>query len=130
MKKLILTLIFGLFIVVVSVSAQTEYCFENKGLKTETIISFVVSGKNITDGEFQSAAYESTSSGEINHFVGTKAGNILTIKFTGTVPPDFSKIKKIVWTLGKTTLKVQMDGKNYNTNKWGIYSATYSKCSA
>lgn len=129
MKKIIATLLFTLFIGVLTASAQTEYCFENKGLKNQVIISFAVSGNKVTDGELQTSGYDESTSGELYHFKGTKTGNVLTIKFTGSIPAGFEKIKKYVWTLGSKTLKVQMYGKNYNTNKWSIYSATYEKCS-
>ena len=128
MKKSIITLFFVLFIGIVSASAQTKYCFENDGLKAKTTLSFTVSGNKISDGIYEFADYEDSGSPPTASFSGTKSGGILTIKFDGKAPDEFSKIKKITWTLGKS-LKVQMYGKNYTTNKWSVYAATFTKCS-
>lgn len=128
MKKFVLIMLFVASIFKISVSAQTDYCFENKGLKGTTLIVFAISGSKVTDGEFSFSEYDSQTSSDTFHFKGTKTGKTLAIKFDRTVPKDFSTIKKIVWTLGSNTLKVQMFGKNYNTNKWSVYSATYEKC--
>jgi hypothetical protein len=127
MKKSIITLFFVLFIGTISASAQTKYCFENEGLKAKTSLSFTISGSKITDGHYEYVTYEDTGSPPIASFKGTKSGKILTIKFDGTAPDEFTKIKIIKWTLGKS-LKVQMYGKNYQTNKWGVYSATFTGC--
>jgi hypothetical protein len=105
-----------------------EYCFKNEGLKNKTTISFTVEGKMVTDGEFEVSDYQDNNSAEIYHFNGTKTGNVLTVKFTGTVPNELDKIKKIIWSLGKTNLKIQMFGKNYRTNKWSFYTASFNKC--
>jgi hypothetical protein len=128
MKKIIATLVFTLLIAVVSATAQTDYCFQNKGLKGESTISFSMKGNKITEGEFQFVEYNATSEGEINHFRGTKTGSILTIKFDKMIPEPFKKVTKLAWTLGKNSLKIQMYGKNYQTNKWGVYAAIYEKC--
>ena len=126
-QKILGALVLTLFIVVGSASAQTEYCFANEGLKGTTNILFVLTGHKITEGEFQPPSDEGTS-GEIYHFTGTKAGHILTIKFDHTIPEGLRKVKKVTWTLGKTSLKIPTYGKNYDTNKYGIYLATYEKC--
>ena len=123
MKKIIATILFTLFIAVISASAQTDYCFENKGLKGSAIISFTVKGNKISEGEFQTPNNE----GELYHFTGTKTGNNLTIKFDHSIPDELIKVKRFVWIFGKT-LKVPTYGKNYTTNKWGIYTAIYEKC--
>jgi hypothetical protein len=127
MKKSITTLFFVLFIGIISASAQKQYCFENEGLKATTGILFTVSGNKIIDGEYTTTEYDENSTPVKAAFTGTKVGNILTIKFVGTAPDEFTKIKIIKWTLGKS-LKVQMYGKNYQTNKWGVYSATFTGC--
>ena len=127
MKKIIATLLFTLFIAVISASAQTDYCFENIGLKTSTLISFTVKGNKIMEGEFNFGNSDGNSGGELYHFTGTKLGSNLTIKFDHSIPDELKKVKKFVWIFGKT-LKVQTYGKNYVTNKWGIYTATYEKC--
>ncbi len=127
MKKSIITLFFVLFIGAISASAQTKYCFQNDGLKAKTTLSFTVSANKISDGVYEFSPYEDGGSPPIASFSGTKSGNILTIKFDGKVPDEFSKIKIIKWTLGKS-LKVQFYGKNYQTNKFSVYSATFTKC--
>ncbi len=127
MQKILGTLILTLFIAFGSALAQTDYCFANDGLKGATNILFVLTGNKISEGEFQPPGDEGTS-GEIYHFTGTKAGNILKIKFDHTVPEGLQKVKKIAWVLGKKSLKVPTYGKNYETNKWSIYPAIYEKC--
>jgi hypothetical protein len=127
MKKTIITLFFVLFIGTISASAQKQYCFENEGLKATTGILFTVSGNKIIDGEYTKTEYDENSTPVKAAFTGTKVGNVLTIKFVDAAPDEFMKIKIIKWTLGKS-LKVQMYGKNYQTNKSGVYSATFTGC--
>ena len=100
MKKSIITLFFVLFIGAISASAQKQYCFENEGLKVSTSILFTVTGNKITEGEFSTVSYEETDTPVKSAFTGTKTGNILTIKFAGTAPDEFTKIKIVKWTLG------------------------------
>jgi uncharacterized protein with FMN-binding domain len=100
MKKSIIALFFVLFIGTISASAQKQYCFENEGLKATTGILFTVSGNKITDGEYTSTEYDENATPIKATFTGTKVGNVLTIKY----------------------------GKNYTTNKWGVYSATFTGC--
>ncbi|MBX7169981.1 MAG: hypothetical protein K1X72_03415 [Pyrinomonadaceae bacterium] len=128
MKQIILIIAFTLLIGIVQAFAATDYCFENEGLKGTTLITFSISGNKVTDGEFSFSEYDSKTSSETYDFKGIKTGNTLTIKFDRTVPQTFSHITKLIWTLGTKTLKVQMYGKNYETNKWSVYSATLSKC--
>jgi len=127
MKKSIGTLIFVILVSIISVSAQKNYCFENNGLKGTSSILFTVSGNKIINGEFTTSVYDESASKVKSSFIGTKSGKNLNIKFTGKVPEEFSTIKKITWTLGKS-LKIQMYGKNYNTNKWSLYWATFTGC--
>lgn len=128
MKLIILFMGIYLFIGIGQAFAATEYCFENEGLKGTTLITFAISGNKVTDGEFSFSEYDSQTSSDTYHFKGTKTGNTLIIKFNQTVPQTFSHINKLIWTLGTKTLKVQLYGKNYETNKWSVYSATFSKC--
>lgn len=111
----------------VSVSAQKQYCFQNDGLKAVTEIKFSVSGNTVSDGEYTKTDYDDDSNPVKAAFTGTKAGNVLTIKFTDSTPDDFMNIKVLKWTLGET-LKVQMYGKDYQTNKWTVYTATFEAC--
>src|SRR5450432_1050786 len=130
MKQLIGALLFALVFGVASASAQKDYCFENKGLKNQDRVSLTITGSKV-EGTFEVSGYDESTSAETFDFTGTKQGNILTIKFQGTVPYERapgSKHKPIVWTLYKTTLRIPIYGKNYDTGKYSVYSATYTKC--
>jgi hypothetical protein len=115
-----------LFISAFAASAQREYCFENEGLKNVSTITFKVDGAKV-EGNYKSAPYDDDSPQMPNRFTGTIAQKVMTVKFDGTIPDEFTHIKTLRWTLG-TSLKVQMYGKNYNTNKWGVYAATFLIC--
>ena len=94
MKKIIATLLFTVFIRVVTTSAQTEYYFENKCLKSQVILTFAVSGNKVNDGDLQTSSNEENTSGAIYHFECTKKGNTLMKKFTSSHPAGFEKINK------------------------------------
>ncbi|MEP6901951.1 MAG: hypothetical protein ABJA66_09385 [Actinomycetota bacterium] len=129
MKKIFTLILYFLALAVSTVSAQTEFCFKNEGLKQVHTVSFTVTGNKI-EGTFEVSGYDESTSAETFEFTGIKSGNLLTIKFSGTVPYQRApKTSKIVWTLGKTTLKIPIYGKNYNSNKYLVYPATYEKCS-
>lgn len=128
MNKIIGLLLFGLFTGVGAVSAQTDYCFQNDGLKLQTRATFTVT-KNKIEGTFESGGYENTNSAETFDFTGTKIGNLLTISFAGKPPYQLPpRTKRIVWTLGKSSLQIPTFGKNYQTGKYTAYTATYQKC--
>ena len=130
MKKNILFWVFGILVVAaVPASAQKNYCFQNDGLKVQQKVSFMLTGNKI-EGTFESGSGGDTTSMETFDFSGTKTGNLLTIKFNAGKPPyEVAKeTKRIVWTLGTKTLKIPIYGKNYNTNKYSTYSASFDKC--
>jgi len=128
MKKFIGMLFFCLIFGVSVTIAQTDLCFKNEGLKQIHTVSFTISGNKI-EGTFEVSGYEGSTSAETFEFTGTKSGNLLTIKFKGTIPYELPpRLKKIVWTLGKTSLKIPTYGKDYETNKFSAYTATYEKC--
>lgn len=127
MKKLLLIAAVVFAFGFSAASAQTNYCFENAGLKSGIKITFTVTGTKIAGGKFVATTYDDSEPERSFDFTGTKARSALTIKFAGEKPVEFDKIAKIVWTLG-TSLKVTQYGKNYETNKWGTYIATYTKC--
>lgn len=128
MKKIILIFCFCL-LSAVSISAQKTLCFENKGLKEEHRISFELEGNKIVEGYYETIGDIPGTSAETFSFSGTKSGNVLTIKFSGTIPYERPpKSKSIVWTLGKTFLIVPTYGKNYDTNKYSTYQAKFEKC--
>jgi hypothetical protein len=110
-------------------TAQTDRCFKNEGLKQVQTVSFTVTGNKV-EGTFEVSGYETSTSAETFEFAGTKSGNFLTIKFQGTIPYELPPgTKKIIWTLSKTALKIPTYGKNNQTNKFSVYTATYGKCS-
>ncbi|NJM53146.1 MAG: hypothetical protein HC846_06990 [Blastocatellia bacterium] len=119
MQKKLVTILLVLFTGVIPTLAQTDYCFENKGLKTLNRILFTVSDSEINNGTFEIESYDGSSEIQSYQFEGTKAANDLTIKFAAETPEDFNTIKKIVWKLGKT-LTVPTYGKNNETNKWSV----------
>jgi hypothetical protein len=128
MNKICGILFICLGLAVLTVSAQTDLCFKNEGLKQLQTVSFTITGNKIK-GTFEVSGYDGSTSAETFEFTGTRSGNLLTIKFLGTIPYERPpKTSKIVWTLGKTTLKIPVYGKNYQTNKYSVYSATYRKC--
>lgn len=129
MKKIFATLFLYLFSAVSFVSAQDVICFENKGLKDQHRISYRLEGNKIVEGYYEVMGYDETTSAETFEFSGTKSGNLLQIKFVGTIPYERPpRTKSIVWTLGKGFVKVPRYGKNYETNKFAAYTATYEKC--
>lgn len=130
MRQILVILVFIAVCAITSVAAQTEYCFKNEGLKGEATISSTLSGNKITDGEYESASYDSNTSAETYHFTGTKTGNTLTIKYARAIPAEFANIRKFTWTLGRSSLKVRLSGKNCNTNKWGVCAAAFDKCAS
>lgn len=128
MKKIIKIFCFCILLAV-SGSAQTRFCFENKGLKSTHQISFELEGNKIVEGYYETIGDMPDTSAETFNFSGTKSGNVLKIKFAGTIPYERApKTTAIVWTLGKSVLTVPTYGKNYNTNKYSTYQAKFEKC--
>ncbi|HZT58905.1 MAG TPA: hypothetical protein VFA21_09795 [Pyrinomonadaceae bacterium] len=129
MRRVSAAFLFCLFCGVVTASAQTEQCFENDGLKLRQRATFTITGNKV-EGTFESGGYDEGTSAETFDFTGTKAGNLLTIKFVGGKPPYELPpgTKRIVWTLAARSLKIPTYGKNYNTNRYTPYVATYEKC--
>lgn len=130
MKKLmILTILILSFVTLIS--AQTQKCFKNKGLKDGHIVYLTITGRQVS-GEFIVMREYQTE--EIYNFSGTNLNNNLSVNFANNkfpyqLPP---KTKKGNWTLtnngGAETLNIKIYGKNYDTNKWSTYSATYESC--
>lgn len=128
MNKLFAAFLFCLTCGILTVSAQTDRCFKNEGLKQLQTVSFTITGSKV-EGTFENSGDDDSNSAETFEFTGTRSGNLLTIKFSGTIPYELPpRTKKIVWTLGKTTLKIPTYGKNYDTNKFSSYTATYQQC--
>lgn len=128
MKILLTAFLFCASLAAGSVAAQTDRCFKNDGLKLQQIVSFTMTGNKI-EGTFESGGYSQDTSMETFEFTGTKRGNLLTIKFVGRPPYELPRgTRTIVWTLGTTSLKIPMYGKNYNTNKFSTYTTTFAKC--
>jgi hypothetical protein len=128
MKRLFAIFLFCLVGGVAAVSAQTDQCFKNEGLKQLQTVSFTIK-ENKVEGTFANSGYDDANPAETVKFTGTKAGNLLTIKFQGKIPYERPpKSKTIVWTLTKTSLKIPIYGKNYETNKYSVYAAVFDKC--
>jgi hypothetical protein len=126
--KLILGLFFLMIPAVSICRAQVDQCFENKGLKELHTVSYTLTGNRL-EGTFEVSNGDGTTSAETFEFTGTKSGNLLTIKFRGTIPYELPpRARKIVWTLGKTVLKIPRYGKNYETNRFAVYTADYERC--
>jgi hypothetical protein len=131
MKRILGVLLFGLAFGVVTASAQKDSCFENKGLKSQHRVSMTITGGAKVEGTFEVSGYEETTSAETFDFTGIKRGNILAVKFQGKPPYELPPgTKRIVWTLSNTTLEIPIYGKNYDTGKYSVYTATYTKCQA
>ncbi|HEY0458871.1 MAG TPA: hypothetical protein VGC97_06925 [Pyrinomonadaceae bacterium] len=129
MRKIIGILFFCMFFAVSAAFAQTDLCFKNEGLKQIHTVSFTVTGSKLK-GTFQVSEYDEPASAETFEFTGTKTGNLLTIKFRRSVPYELPPgTKKIVWTFRKTSLKIPVYGKDYQTNKFSTYTAFYEQCS-
>lgn len=129
MRKIIGILFFCLVTAASNATAQTDKCFKNDGLKQVHTVSFTLTGNTI-EGAFEVSGDDDATSAETFEFMGIKTGNLLTIKFRGTIPYELPpRNRKIVWTLGKTSLKIPTYGKDYQTNKFSAYTAVYEQCS-
>lgn len=130
MKQLVGILLCNLVFVVVSASAQKDHCFENKGLKSEHRVSLTITGNKV-EGTFEVSGYDTATSAEVFDFTGTRTGSRFTIKFADQPPYELPPhTRRIIWTLIGTTLKIPIYGKNYETNKYAVYTASYTKCKA
>lgn len=124
MKNTIAAILFCLVFAVAAASAQKDYCFENKGKEIQQIISLTVT-KNKVEGTFESGGYNPDNSMEMFEFTGTKNGNLMTIKFVGTIPYKLpTGTKKVVWTLGTTTLQIP----TYGSKKQPTLTKSFGKC--
>ena len=128
MKKIICALFCLMFSAVLSVAAQTEQCFKSEGLKQLQTVKLTVTGNRVK-GTFEVSGYDESTPARTVEFTGTRTGNRLAIEFQGTPPYELPpRTKKIVWTLGRTGLKIPTYGKNYDTNKFSGYTSTFEKC--
>ena len=114
--------------------AQTETkCFQNAGLKDNHSVSFKIEGAKVS-GVFAIERGYDASATEVYEFSGTRAANLLTIRFANNkapaeLPPN---MKSFVWTLVKSgdneLLKIKIHGKNYETGRYSTYTADYESC--
>ncbi len=113
------------------VSAQTQKCFVNAGLEDKHIVYLTIDGTQVK-GEF--IIEKGYGAATTYNFNGTNLNNNLSINFANAkipyqLPP---KAKKGVWLLKKVgeveTLSIKIYGKNYETNKYSAYFATYESC--
>lgn len=123
MYRILLGIIFIIGAGVMTGAAQHEYCFRKDSPKGPQTVSFVIERGEV-DGTFVIGRNDDHTF----EFTGTKSGNLLNINFKGTIPYNVPPgSHKIVWTLGpKRTLKVPMYGKDKNTGKYAISTATYT----
>lgn len=131
MQRALLMLVGILSIAVAAASAQDK-CFENNGLKDGHSIEMSITGKTVT-GSFGIAPDYDTDRVKWYDFTGTIAGSVISVKFPDQTPVEFpSSPSTKRWTLVRTAsgekLRVTLYGKNYNTNKWGNYTADYTSC--
>ena len=130
MKKLIiLTLLILTF--VTFISAQTQKCFKNNGLKDGHTVYLTLNGSQVS-GEF--IVMRDYQTEEKYNFSGINLNNNLSVNFANNkspyqLPP---KAKKGIWMLktvdNAETLQIKIYGRNYETNKWSTYFATYESC--
>lgn len=121
-----------LFVVLsVTLSAQTPKCFKNNGLKDGHTVYLKVEGSKVS-GEFIVMREYQTQ--ETYNFSGTNLNNNLSVVFANDktpyqLPPKAKKGNWMLKTLDNAeTLQIKIYGKDYNTNKWSTYSATYEPC--
>lgn len=112
-------------------SAQSK-CFENNGLKDAHSIEMSINGKSVT-GSFGIAIEYDEDRVKRYDFAGTIAGNVISVKFPDQTPVEFpSSPSTKRWTLIRSAngekLRVTLYGRNYNTNRWGNYTADYTAC--
>lgn len=130
MKKLIILTVLILTLTTL-ISAQTKKCFKNNGLKDGHTVYLTLNGSQVS-GEFIVMRDYQTEERYI--YSGTNLNNNLSINFANgkspyQLPP---KVKKGVWALKKVgdveSLSIKIYGKNYETNKYSAYFATYESC--
>jgi hypothetical protein len=119
----------AIFLLIIQTAKAQEYCFENKGLKGSTLVSFSIKANLITEGEWEFGDYSGTTSAEVYAFKGKRIKNKLHVTFLKTVPEGLpNDAKDQVWTLEKGALRIVMYGKNYETNKFETYAVEFAVC--
>jgi SH3-like domain-containing protein len=120
----------SIFLILISLNLSAQdFCFENKGLKSDETVSFTIDGNKVKFGTWEAGNDSPSNSAEAYLFYGSKAGNKLTITFTRTVPYTLpTNAKTAVWTLEGNLLKIPMNEKNYQTNKFENSVSTYTAC--
>lgn len=107
-----------------------ELCFKNAGLKDEETVTLNIDETRVT-GIFQIMRDYSSDQIEKYEFTGTRTGKTLKVKFKGNKFPS-PAMKSLNWTLAtmgdKEILKIKVNGKNYDTNKFEDYVADYEAC--
>ncbi len=126
-----LAIAFAMLFGVGGLSAQDK-CFENNGLKDSHSIEMSINGKSVT-GSFGIAIEYDEDRIKRYDFTGTIAGSVISVIFSDKTPVEFPSSPDIKrWTLIRSAsgekLRVTLYGKNYNTNKWGSYTADYTAC--
>jgi hypothetical protein len=116
-------------------AASKSKCFVNEGLKNRHIIRMTVAGSSLK-GTYMIEDYDSNRTQQHRYTGHTRDGVHWKIKFQGgrapyELPPG---TKEIVWKWVKRgkneTLVVRMYGRNYETNRYSAYDATFEPCKA
>jgi hypothetical protein len=108
-------------------------CFQSFWLQGERRVNLKINGRKVT-GLFSVFGEDATRPSATYEFSGTLRGNILTVAFAGNKLPDVapSELKSLSWTLMKSgrkeLLRIKFLGKNYETNKYGVYFADFEPC--
>jgi hypothetical protein len=130
----LLVLLAGFIALSVEAAPQSK-CFVNGGLKNRHIIRMTVAGSSLT-GAYMIQEYDSDRTRQYRYTGHTRDGVHWKINFYGgrvpyELPPG---TKDIIWKWlkrgKKETLVVKMYGKNYETNRYSAYDATFEPCKA
>ena len=107
-----------------------ELCFKNAGLKDEETVSLNIDESRVT-GTYTIMRDYSSDTVETFPFTGTRAGKTLKVKFKGNKLPS-PNMKSLNWTLdddgSKQTLRIKLNGKNYETNKFEDSLIDFESC--
>jgi len=115
-----------------TVASQTK-CFVSDGLKNSHTVKMTITGRSLS-GVYIIEEYDSTSAKRRRYSGRTRDGVHWKIKFHGggapyELPPG---TREIVWRRGKRGKReafvIRMYGKNYETNRYVAYDATFEAC--
>ena len=132
--KTSLLLILILTCSVVGAAQSQSKCFRADWLQGERIVNFTLDGHKVS-GTFAVGSNDDPDT-RIYPFSGTRRGSVLTITFAENKRPDVSpsELKSLIWRLvrkgRRELLRINVYGKNYNTNKYTESFAYFEPCTA